>query len=260
MGNLFSNKSVLIVDDSSTVRQILINGLKQIGFEGSMLKAVGDGKFALDKLKDTEFNLIISDWDMPRMNGIELLKEVKSNSGLKNIPFLMVTAKNEKQNIEKAFESGADQFISKPFSPEDLERLVSQLLTHQNHFNGKRVLVVDDSQPMRKIIIKNLIQAGFQTNMIKEAGDGRDAIKMLAEENYDLVMTDWHMPEVDGLELINMIRSAESKYIKKIPVLMVTSETEKEKIIEAIQMGAGQYIIKPFNSVQLQDKIRQIIS
>ena len=110
---------VLVVDDMSTMRRIVKNVLKQIGFS-DMVEAE-NGQEALRKLKVDDIGLIVSDWNMPVMQGIELLREVRADVELKHIPFLMVTAEAQKENIIEAVQPGVSNYVVKPFTPEALK-------------------------------------------------------------------------------------------------------------------------------------------
>jgi two-component system chemotaxis response regulator CheY len=105
---------VLIVDDFATMRRIMKNILKQIGFT-NIIEA-DDGTTALEELKKTSVDLIISDWNMPKMSGLELLKTVRKTDGLKDLPFLMVTAEAQKQNVIDAVQAGVSNYVVKPFT------------------------------------------------------------------------------------------------------------------------------------------------
>ncbi|MCB0332627.1 MAG: chemotaxis response regulator CheY [Bdellovibrionales bacterium] len=105
---------ILVVDDFSTMRRIVKNCLKQLGFDN--ITEAEDGAVALEKLKAGEFKFIVSDWNMPNMMGIDLLKAVRASESLKHIPFLMVTAEAQKENILEAAKAGVSNYIIKPFT------------------------------------------------------------------------------------------------------------------------------------------------
>lgn len=109
---------ILVVDDFSTMRRIVKNCLKQLGF--SNIKEAVDGAQALDTLKREKFDFIVSDWNMPNMMGIDLLKAVRADEELKSIPFLMVTAEAQKENIIAAAQAGVSNYIIKPFDSDTL--------------------------------------------------------------------------------------------------------------------------------------------
>ena len=113
------NMNVLIVDDFATMRRILRNILKQIGFMN--ISEAEDGKTALTELKKKKFDLILCDWNMPEMSGLELLNTMKSDNGFKDIPFVMVTAEAQKDNILEAIKAGVNSYVVKPFTAETIE-------------------------------------------------------------------------------------------------------------------------------------------
>ncbi|MEN6615546.1 MAG: response regulator [Syntrophorhabdus sp.] len=115
---------VLVVDDFATMRKIIKNVLKQINIE-NVLEAE-NGKHALNILGGDSVDLIISDWIMPEMTGIEFLKACKNNDAIKKIPFIMVTAEAQKDNIMEAIKSGVDNYIVKPFTPDKLREAIDK--------------------------------------------------------------------------------------------------------------------------------------
>ena len=121
-------------------------------------------------------------------------------------------------------------------------------------YEGKKVLVVDDSAVMRQIIKKNLKELGFSELM--EAENGAAGLKKAGEEPVDLIVSDWNMPNMTGLEFLKAVRADAG--LKRIAFIMVTSEADKEKIMEAVQAGVDQYLVKPFNAMQLEEKIKAI--
>ena len=113
------NMPILIVDDYKTMLRIIRNLLKQIGFDN--VEEATDGTAALAKLRETEFKLVISDWNMEPMTGIELLREVRADSKLKSLPFIMVTAESKTENVVIAKEAGVSNYIVKPFNAATLK-------------------------------------------------------------------------------------------------------------------------------------------
>jgi two-component system chemotaxis response regulator CheY len=116
--NVDSDLPILIVDDFSTMRRIIRTCLQQLGFTN--VTEADDGLNAMTKLRSKEFKLIISDWNMPNMMGIDLLKAVRSDEKFKEIPFVMVTAEGLKENVMEAIKSGASNYVVKPFTADTL--------------------------------------------------------------------------------------------------------------------------------------------
>ncbi len=119
-----------------------------------------------------------------------------------------------------------------------------------------KILAIDDSPTMRRIIINTLKRAGYED--IVEAGDGKEAIAKLKVEDVNFVITDWNMPEMDGLTFVNTIRAMDE--YKNLPILMVTTRSVKEDIVEALKAGVNNYIVKPFTPETLKQKIVETIS
>lgn len=127
LNSLDRKMKILIVDDFSTMRQIVKKSLRQLGFD-NITEAV-DGTDALNKLKSDEFKFIVSDWNMPNMMGIDLLKAIRSDDKLKALPFLMVTAEAQKENIIEAAKAGVSQYIIKPFTVDALQQKIEAIFT-----------------------------------------------------------------------------------------------------------------------------------
>lgn len=119
-----------------------------------------------------------------------------------------------------------------------------------------KILVVDDFSTMRRIIRNLLGELGYGAANIQEAEDGVSALSALHAGGIDLVVTDWNMPGMSGIDLLRAIR-ADAK-LKSMPVLMVTAENTREQIIAAAQAGVNGYIVKPFTAATLEDKIERI--
>jgi two-component system chemotaxis response regulator CheY len=114
-----------------------------------------------------------------------------------------------------------------------------------------RVLVSDDSSTMRKIILRSLQAVGVTD--VTEAADGAEAVALFAPGKFDMVLTDWNMPGMTGLEVLKAIRTQDTA----IPVIMVTTEAEKSRVLEAIQAGVTDYLVKPFTPDTLREKLEK---
>lgn len=117
-----------------------------------------------------------------------------------------------------------------------------------------KVLVVDDFSTMRRILKNILKQIGFSD--IEEAEDGNTALVRLRLGGFGLVVSDWNMPNMTGLDLLKAIRADND--LNKMPVLMVTAEAKKENVMDAIQAGVNNYVVKPFTAAALKEKIEKI--
>ncbi len=124
------NTKILVVDDFATMRQIVRKSLGELGFH-NVQEAV-DGVDALAKLEKDQFGFIISDWNMPNMMGLDLLKAVRASDRFKGIPFLMVTAEAKKDNVLEAARAGVSQYIVKPFTVASLEEKINAIFARRN--------------------------------------------------------------------------------------------------------------------------------
>jgi two-component system chemotaxis response regulator CheY len=120
------NMNILIVDDYKTMLRIIRNLLKQLGFNN--VDEATDGSMALQKLRDKDYGLVISDWNMEPMTGIQLLREVRADSQLKGLPFIMITAESKTENVVAAKEAGVNNYIVKPFNAATLKTKLSSVL------------------------------------------------------------------------------------------------------------------------------------
>ena len=119
------NMKILIVDDFSTMRRIIRNILEQLEFTN--VEEAEDGSIAFEKLKEADYDLLITDWNMPNMTGLELLKEIRANEKLKNLKVLLVSAEAEKENIIQAAQAGANEYVVKPFTANVLGQKINKI-------------------------------------------------------------------------------------------------------------------------------------
>jgi two-component system, chemotaxis family, chemotaxis protein CheY len=119
------------------------------------------------------------------------------------------------------------------------------------------VLVVDDSAAIRKILTRVLRQTGMAIQTIHEAGDGQDALALMAQHRIDLVLSDINMPKMDGLQLLGALKS--SPQWRNIPVVMITTEGGETKVADAVRLGAAGYVRKPFTADQIKEKLVGIL-
>lgn len=117
-----------------------------------------------------------------------------------------------------------------------------------------KALVVDDSGVMRKIVARGL--SALWVNEVAEAGDGFEALEVFGDGGgFDLILTDWNMPRMNGLEFVQAVRAAGHT----IPIMMITTETEKEQVVKAIQAGINDYLVKPFDQEALRLKLERLV-
>lgn len=122
------NMRFLVVDDFSTMRRIVRNLLKELGY--SNVDEAEDGQVAMHKLKNGSFDFVVTDWNMPNVTGIELLRQIRGDAQLKHLPVLMVTAEAKKENIIEAATAGANGYIVKPFTAATLDEKLKKIFAN----------------------------------------------------------------------------------------------------------------------------------
>jgi two-component system, chemotaxis family, chemotaxis protein CheY len=120
-----------------------------------------------------------------------------------------------------------------------------------------RILIVDDSSVMRKIVERSLRQAGLEIDDVVEAGNGIEALAAVREAPFDLILSDINMPAMDGIEFLRQLVTVESA--KGTPVVMVTTEGSESRVVEALAIGAKGYIRKPFTPDQIKERVSPLL-
>ena len=121
------NMKILVVDDFSTMRRIVRNILKQLSFNN--VDEAEDGDVALEKLKNGSYDFVITDWNMPNMTGLDLLKAIRADAKLMNMPVLLITAEAEKENVVLAAQAGVNDYIVKPFTGDVLQQKINRIFS-----------------------------------------------------------------------------------------------------------------------------------
>ncbi len=119
------------------------------------------------------------------------------------------------------------------------------------------VLIVDDSSVMRKIVERSLRQAGLELGKVLEANNGAEALALVQENSFDLILSDINMPTMDGLEFVRQLQSVENA--KGVPVVMITTEGSESRVVEALSCGARGYIRKPFTAEQVKEHVAPLV-
>ena len=119
-----------------------------------------------------------------------------------------------------------------------------------------RILIVDDSRVMRQIVTRTLRQAGYSGHDLVEAGNGVEGLAAVAQHEPDLVLSDWNMPEMNGIDFVRNLRATPQG--KSVPVLMVTTNAANADVAEALKAGVNNYVVKPFTADTLKEKINAV--
>lgn len=243
---------ILIVDDSASVRYALVKNLTEVGFAVS---EATDGVEGLTVATAHEFDLIITDIDMPNMNGFDLCTKLKADPRTMHVPIIVLSSNETDAHVEKGFTVGADAYLAKGGDIGDAIATIKDILQARNFLTGSRVLVVDDSASVCSFLQKGLIEQGFK---VTTAIHGKDALDQLGKESFDLILSDLCMPEMDGAELCRAVKH-DDRY-KAIPIVIMSTVSDKAVMRRLIREGATTYLTKPFTVTQLSIVIEEIFS
>ena len=268
---------VLVVDDSITVRELLSMSFNKLGYR---VEQARDGQEAWDKLQGgLVCDMIFSDIEMPRMNGLELLSNLHKHEKLKSIPVAMLTSRGADKHRQIANDLGAKAYLTKPYTEKDLMD-VAQYLIEINRANKEAesvtikvnkvkkcqsgadvkdaplVLIIDDSVTVRELLSISFRKAGYR---VEQARDGQEAWEKLSEGlECDIAFCDIEMPRMNGLELLSQLQKDEK--LAKIPVAMLTSRGAQKMRNIAASRGANGYFVKPYVEDELLKAAKRMMN
>jgi two-component system chemotaxis response regulator CheY len=259
-----SDLSILLIEPSKTQQKVITNHLSSEGIHS--IECAQSGSDALASLETYQPDLIISSMYLPDMTATQLVIKTKQSERLKETPFMLISSETRFDALDAIRQAGVVAILPKPFNHEDLIRALRSTLDFIDpeeialeHYDvdSLRVLVVDDSSMARKHITRVLNNMGI--NQITHANDGKQGIAIFkqSEESFDLIVTDYNMPEMDGRELIEYIRTElDNAYI---PILMVTSEENKTSLNNIQQAGVSGICDKPFEPQTVKEMLFRIL-
>ncbi len=267
----------LVVDDFEAMRRVTANQLRQLGAE--KILTARDGKEALRFLRSQNVDVVLSDWNMPVMSGLDLLKEIRADGKLFTLPFIMITAEAERPRIEEAIACGVTSMILKPYSPAQLMVRVEKALVWKPRLSvtaavaapvvqpkaavaadGAKaperptILIVDDTTD-NLTLLSQLLKDEYR---IRLAQSGPKALEFCTSDNPpDLVLLDIMMPGMDGFEVAKLMR--EHPTSESIPVIFVTAMTSSDARMKGLDLGAVDFITKPVDPDALKQRIRNFM-
>lgn len=253
---------VMLVEPSPTQQRIVQQRLAELGIEDSIV--VTSGVEALREMYHQYPDLVISALYLPDMSGSELVQAMREDEQFQDCAFMLISSETRLRYLEPIRQAGALAILPKPFTTEELKLAISATLDFLNpdtlqlaNYDPEsvEVLIVDDSTLSRKHIRKVLSSMGMER--FTEASDGTEALALLQERYFDLVVTDYNMPNMDGKELIDQIRNSDIQ--PSIPVLMVTSERNQNRLAAIQQAGVSAICDKPFEPGTLKALIEQVL-
>ena len=264
MNQLSPNElSILLVEPSDTQRKIITQKLREE--EISSIQTAANVAEAKDIISRHKPDLIASAMHFDDGSAIDLLNHLKADSRYQDIQFMLVSSETRREHLEIFRQSGVVAILPKPFNAEHLGKAINatiDLLSHDeldlSHFDVQdlRVLVVDDSRMARNVVKRTIGNLGMR--QITEAEDGAQAIALMKQQMFDLVITDYNMPSVDGLALTQFIRNESQQ--SHIPILMVSSEANDAHLSNVSQAGVNALCDKPFEPQLVKKLLHQLLS
>ncbi len=245
-------KRILAIDDSSSVLHLYQDLLGELD---AAIDTASNGQQGLELALKNSYDVIITDVDMPQMDGIELCRQLRANPRTRKIPIIISSTFHSDQDIEKGFSTGASAYLGKSEVRQFLTKTVHELLWKNKQLQQRKVLVVDDSRSILKLVVEELRAYGF---IVDTAEDGRKALDLLAGVRPDLILSDINMPLMDGFELCKAVKSDPS--LSSIPFVVMSTNADRIHMSRMIQYGAAGYLVKPFNVHQLIVLIEKILS
>lgn len=208
------------------------------------------GPEGLAILRDVKVDLVLLDLDMPGMNGQETLKRIRENEQLKDLKVVILTASGMQADVTETIRLGAIDFVKKPVFPAELNTRIKKVLQVERK---DRLLVVDDDR-MNLMIAERMLCVRYE---VHAESSGRDALEYLKKNTPDLILLDLHMPEMNGLEVMEKMRAMES--VSDIPVIFLTADNERKTEVQLFKAGAMDYIQKPFSADVVIRRISRIL-
>jgi two-component system sensor histidine kinase/response regulator len=272
---------ILVVDDFEVMRKVTTAQLRSLG--AAQIFQAKDGAEALRLLNQQPFDLVLSDWNMPIMTGLELLIAVRASEKLSHIPFIMITAEAERERVVEAIAQGVNALLVKPYTRGGLAERISMAITsrprkvvasspRQTHFDieapqptiksdglkveSKRstILVVDDTSDN----VELMFQLFKDTYRVRISLNGQRALDICTSDDPpDLVLLDIMMPGLDGFEVAQLMR--EHPNSEHIPIIFVTGMETDEAHLKGMALGAVDFVTKPINPDFLVPRIRNFL-
>ncbi|MEJ1462864.1 MAG: response regulator [Candidatus Sedimenticola sp. (ex Thyasira tokunagai)] len=264
-------KRLLVVDDFDLMRRTIREMLVSFGYE--QITVVTNGSEAKEYISSNSVDCILSDWNMPEVTGLDLLRYVRSTDGLRETPFILVTAEVSRESVNSAILEGVNEFIAKPFSPGGLKEKLDWVLAHPGQkiidrrpapapgkaapaeskpkqLDRHSVLIVDDVATNIDVIA-GILSKNYE---IKIATNGEKALQIAgATPVPDLILLDIMMPGMDGMEVCRRLK--QDRATEGIPVIFLTAMSDANDVASGLELGAVDYITKPANPTILKARV-----
>ena len=244
--------NVLIVDDS----KIIHNALKKIlnSLELNIEEAC-NGNEAYEKIISNNFDLIITDIEMPGISGFELCKKLKSLPKTKSLPIIILSSYDKEKDIELGFQTGAAAYVSKNNLQDELPKIINDLLQKYILFKNKKVLVIETSDIIQNLINETLSKEGL---IVINKKNGKQGLNILNKEKIDLIIIQFEMLDINGINFCKTVHSM--KQLKSIPIITMCNKDTNVSVKRIIQAGSSACLVKPFDMNYLIILIENLLS
>ncbi|WP_255992250.1 hybrid sensor histidine kinase/response regulator [Chitinolyticbacter albus] len=277
----YANLVVLVVDDFEPMRKVTTTQLRTLGVDRVI--TAGNGAEALRALTKNRVDIVLSDWNMPSMNGLELLKAIRGDEALRRIPFVMITAETERRRIEEVIACGVSDLLVKPYSPDRFAAAFEKALKWKERSSKPApletekvksadiqppqppqpqaqdadrasLLIVDDT-PDNLMLLSQLFKEEYR---VRIAHNGQKALDLcMSAEPPDLVLLDVMMPGMDGFAVAQRMR--EIPATQAIPVIFVTALAEDAARLQGLNLGAVDFVTKPIQPDHLRLRVGNFV-
>ena len=260
---LISDLLILLIEPSTTQRKLIFGFLSDMGIEN--VDMAESAEQAVEMMEKVVPDLVISAMHLPDMTGTDLLLKMRDDPELAHVPFMLISSETHYRYLEPIRQAGAIAILPKPFEIDQLRAALRNTLDFIDpqaiEFEDRnpediRVLLVDDSRLARNYIMRVLNSMGITS--ICQAENGVDAVKIMSGMEFDLIVTDYNMPEMDGKEFIQYVREESAQ--AGVPILMVTSVSDTSRLAMVEDVGVSAICDKPFEPSNIRNILASIIS
>lgn len=262
--------SILVVEDISAMRKMIKDSLRMMGLNNVLLAE--NGEHAVSQLESNRVDLIISDGNMPKMNGMELLRAVRNSPVWRSIPFMMVTGESDRTMVNTAIQEGVTQFLIKPFTYADIQQRVNRIFGQMKRAgNTDLTRITEPVEPVSEPFVHNLgntniLIIGTATanemvvavlkgsHQVQTTTSGEEAIEIAqSQASPDLIITDSSLMDKSGYEICRALKRDPKTAV--IPVIFLTEKASASDITRGFKAGCVDFITKPVNATVLQARV-----
>ncbi len=243
-----NKKTILIVDDSEIIRKTISNSLKGKGFD--TITAV-DGKDGLEKLNNEHIDVILSDIEMPNMNGYEFCRNIKMNENTSYIPVILTSTLSSGLFIDRGFQAGADEYIAKPVNIENLIVTINNMFSHIDNVERGNILIIDEAEYLFHQIKSPLINQGFLVFNVSKVSE---AISTISKKNINILIIHDTMIDILGLSIVKKLKS------RNIIVIILMNRNSRKKIATYKAAKIEYYLAKPFTTEKVVGIVERAVT